>query len=392
MRRLHIVVDLTLLLPGGMNGGIKPGFFGLFQELRNLAADELSCTFLSNSWSHGDLDSIRRRADTAVCIKALEGRQPNVSDFKPNDYALIDPPSGWIESLGADIYYNPLCENLPETGSLPVILLHPDVLHRDVPDALTPDEVLRREQYFQANAKRAKRIQTISEFSQKRLEKLFPDSKGKVFVTRLPVQKRFEIESIDSNYQIQGDYFLYPANFWPHKNHEFLLQVFSEYKRKFAAGKVKLVLTGDRNERADYLQSLAQNMGISEQIIFTGHLSDREFASVFHGALALLFPSNYEGFGIPPLESMHLGVPVICSDAGGLKEVVKNGGHVLPASDLEKWTAALNKVRCNKDWRDELIARGHETVRHFSLVHESQVLLEEFNKLIKIRLTNDLSN
>ena len=65
---LHVVVDLTLMLPGGMNGGIKPAFIELFTRVRDNERESLRCTFLTNSWTHGELTSIRRPGDVAICV------------------------------------------------------------------------------------------------------------------------------------------------------------------------------------------------------------------------------------------------------------------------------------------------------------------------------------
>ena len=381
---IHILVDLQLLLPGGMNGGIKPGFFGLFEEMRELAGESLTCTFLTNTWSHGDLKPIRRLGDRAICCFALEGRTPDSSQFEAIDEVRLEGfPKGFSE-LGVELYYNPMCERLPGVVDVPIMVLHADVLHRDVPESLPPNEVQRREVFFNENCIRADRIQTISKFSQDRIEACFPESHGKVFYTHLPVQSRLDSSQSTNKKVAEFPYVLYPANFWAHKNHRFLLEVFENYLALNLNGRgiLKLILSGNSDHESQrFMEEVRQN-GLTDHIRFAGHLSSDEFAELFRNASALIFPSKYEGFGIPPLEAMNLGIPVLCSDAGSLPEVVQDGACILPLDDPTPWAEALIRISTDEVWRRNLVRSGQRVVNSFSLRAEASSLLTELRRLV----------
>ncbi len=385
----HVIVDLRLLLPGGMNGGIKPGFFGLFSVLRELEDKCMRCTFLTNSWSHSDLVPIRRTGDIAICVKALEGRLPDVSDFMPGDFVKLDPPIGWIDRIGADLYYNPLCEEVPDTGTLPIVILHADVLHRDIPESLDPAEISRRDRFFEVNSVRAQRIQTISEFSRQRLETYYPAAVGKVFVTHLPVQDRLAISNRNVPSPVVGDYFLYPANFWPHKNHEFLLEAYASYLDLAGDTAWQLVLTGNDELHAQLFMERVKARGLSERIRFLGHLPQDQHAAVFARAGALVFPSRYEGFGIPPLEAMVSGVPVLCSDTGSIPEVAGDGALMLTGFNQDEWAEAMVRISTNPELRSQLIIRGRKHLESFSLVRAATRLGEELKSISRNRFAQN---
>jgi glycosyltransferase involved in cell wall biosynthesis len=318
----------------------------------------------------------------AICTKALEGRLPNESNFATGDYVKIGDDLKWICEIGADVYYNPLCEELPDVGEMPVLILHADVLHRDVAGALPATEVERREIFFRQNCRRANRIQTISKFSQGRIESCFPDAMGKVFCTHLPVQNRLKNGSEVGGASIEEPYVFYPANFWPHKNHRFLVEIFRHYVGEDVTRVGKLVFTGNPDKEAHLLMNEVKEMGLEERILFAGHLSERDFSRLFEKARALVFPSTYEGFGIPPLEAMSLGVPVLSSDAGSLPEIVRDGGCILPVNDHNRWNEALVRIFNDDEWREGLIESGKRVVGLYSIHAEASVLLSELRKLI----------
>ena len=118
-----------------------------------------------------------------------------------------------------------------------------------------------------------------------------------------------------------GRYLLYPANFWRHKNHELLLTAFGIYRAAHPQSDLKLVLTGAPSARRDELREAIRRMGLAESVTFAGYLPEEDFAALLAGATAMLFPSLFEGFGMPVLEAMSAGVPVLCGNLTSLPEI-----------------------------------------------------------------------
>ena len=381
-RRWNIVVDLTLLLPGGMNGGIKPGFLGLFGELRRQEGNSLSCVFLTNSMSHNEFVSNLREGDTAICVKSLGDVEPDLSTFGPNERISLGKIGYEIKAAGARVYYNPMCEELPDTGGLRVMVLHADLLHRHLPAALPKDVVSRRECFFEINSRKADSIQTISRFSQAAIELHFPASRGKVFHTYLPICRTSGGKIHRTRFNCDRPYFFYPANFWAHKNHEFLLLSFEKYLQMDGGEQAwDLVLTGSHNEMTNHILARIEELGLSHRIHYLGHLADDEFTRVFNLAGSLVFPSAYEGFGMPPLEAMSLGVPVICSCAGSLPEIVGDGGELLTLESPSEWARCMGKMAKNPAYRGELKKKGKANFLRFSLAREAGILRNHLYEL-----------
>jgi glycosyltransferase involved in cell wall biosynthesis len=176
-------------------------------------------------------------------------------------------------------------------------------------------------------------------------------------------------------------FFFYPANFWPHKNHEILLVAYQIYRHQAGSEAWDLVLTGSSDSRSDSIQQLAINLGIREHVIFKGHLPEKEFGRLFTKASALVFPSLYEGFGIPLVEAMRMGVPVLSSDIGSLREVVGDAALLVDPRKPLELAEAMRQVASSEELRTDLRTRGLKRAKAFSLEMEAGRLAAEFAKL-----------
>jgi len=158
------------------------------------------------------------------------------------------------------------------------------------------------------------------------------------------------------------------------------------YKYKHMGGADKLVITGhvkfrDQKKR---LFGLITDLGLQEDIVLTGHVSDEELVYLYNSANLFVFPSLYEGFGLPPLEAMACGCPVIASDTTSLPEVVGNAGILISPYDIDGWARAMNEVSNNNGLRQDLINRGFKRAKMFSwekAAKETCKVYEEVNDM-----------
>jgi glycosyltransferase involved in cell wall biosynthesis len=157
-------------------------------------------------------------------------------------------------------------------------------------------------------------------------------------------------------------YLIYPANDWPHKRHDLLMQTFARVAERDPA--LHLVLTGGRSEGAD-LVGLAQAHGAPPARVHDlGFVDDGQLAALYARAQALVFPSAYEGFGMPVLEAMRARCPVICSAHASLPEVAGDAAIVVPSDDPGDWARAiLDELPAR---RDELVGRGLSRAAQFT--------------------------
>jgi glycosyltransferase involved in cell wall biosynthesis len=127
---------------------------------------------------------------------------------------------------------------------------------------------------------------------------------------------------VPRKYGVESNQFLlYPANFWPHKNHKKLFEALQIYHQTHPDWNLKLVCTGAPNKLMSELETLASLVFPPNTVIFTGYIAQEELAALLAACRALIVPSLYEGFGMPVLEAMAIGKPVLCSNVTGLPEV-----------------------------------------------------------------------
>jgi glycosyltransferase involved in cell wall biosynthesis len=149
-----------------------------------------------------------------------------------------------------------------------------------------------------------------------------------------------------------GPIIVFPAITHPHKGHRFLLEVMAEH---WTDPELRLVLLGGEGMAQAEVRATVDRLGLAGRVVRAGRVPTRDRDGLIAMADALVFPSEYEGFGAPVVEAMALGTPVICSDQAALVEVVDDAGLVLPRSS-DAWADALSEVDSR---REELIAAGH---------------------------------
>jgi hypothetical protein len=210
-----------------------------------------------------------------------------------------------------------------------------------------------------------------------------------MFTVYLAVQSRFQRRFNSPTPSDAGEpHFFFPANAWTHKNHEVLLLAYRLYRRNVlsAGGRPwPLELTGHEDERWRTLQSVASSLGLTSSVHFRGFVDSPTMEGLWSGAGCLVFPSLHEGFGIPLLEAMHHGVPVIASDATSLPEVGGDACVFVNARKPEALADAMIRVASNPALRGDLARRGRERIRSFCWPDEAARLLDRIIELAQGR-------
>lgn len=179
-------------------------------------------------------------------------------------------------------------------------------------------------------------------------------------------------------YGITGEYILFVGTLHPRKNLRRLLEAFALLKRQ-AHLPHRLVLAGKLGWRGQELCRTAAQLGLEGQVVFTGFVAEEDLPALMSGCAAFAFPSLYEGFGLPALEAMACGAPVICSDSASLPEVVGNAGLLVDPWDTAALAQGLHRLITDEELRGELKARGLERAAQFSwprCAHETLAVLK----------------
>jgi glycosyltransferase involved in cell wall biosynthesis len=170
---------------------------------------------------------------------------------------------------------------------------------------------------------------------------------------------------LERNGLARGSYFLYVGSAYPYKNLLGLIDAFALHADKIADDS-RLVLAGDHEQFASELRQRAKEHRIEERVVFPGVVSEAELAALYNAALAYVFVSLREGFGLPGLEAMAAGVPVIAARAGSLPEVYRDAAEYCDPLDIESIATALASVAGDEGLRTRLSSRGRERAAEFS--------------------------
>ena len=179
--------------------------------------------------------------------------------------------------------------------------------------------------------------------------------------TLAPVRDPTAIEAAKLRHSISGDYFLYLGTLQPRKNLTRVVAAFAGLQPD-----ATLVLAGKRGWLYDDLFAQVRRLGLEGHVLFPGYVPDEDKAALLSGALAFVFPSLYEGFGLPVLEAQACGCPVIASATSSLPEVAGDGALLVDPNDAASIAAAMERVAAEPALRESLVERGLTNVRRFS--------------------------
>ena len=207
---------------------------------------------------------------------------------------------------------------------------------------------------------------------------VIPEAAGNQFKQ---VKDKKAIAKVLDKYYIDSRYILHIGTLNPRKNLDFLIKVFDRVHKLMPD--VKLVITGKKGWHYENLFELVRHLGLEKYVIFTGYIKDEEAPYLYNGASVYAFPSIYEGFGLPPLEAMSCGTPVVASDTSSIPEVVADAGILLNPNDKESWVKALVRFLRNEDERQRYSQKALNRAKEFSWKKTAQKTIEVYEEVLK---------
>jgi len=242
--------------------------------------------------------------------------------------------------------------------------------------------------FFPKFARIAKRIATVSFYSKEDIARSFKIDYDKIDVVYDGINQIFEPlpekekTKIRKKYTGGTEYFLFVGALHPRKNVSGLLQAFDSFKGE-TTNNIKLMIVGGEMHKTGDIFETYENMRFKNDVVFTGRVSTDELHDIFGAALALTFVPFFEGFGIPVVEAMSAGVPVICSNTTSIPEV---GGNAVVYADpmkIDQITDAMIKLANDKDLRKELIEKGFEQKNKFSWDETANLLWQSIKRALQ---------
>ncbi len=181
---------------------------------------------------------------------------------------------------------------------------------------------------------------------------------------------------------VEPPYILHVGTLQPRKNIPMLIESFAQLRKQPKMGELKLVLVGGKGWLYDEIFERVTELGLSEQVIFTGYVPDEELPFWYNGASAFVFPSMYEGFGMPVVEAMACGVPVVAADSSAIPEAVGDAALVFPPGDAPTLTQRLTYLMQNREVVAELRQRGLAQAQKFSWENAGKRLQSVYQKAL----------
>ena len=337
-------------------------------------------------------------SDYVVDVFAPRGfskRQPGIAD----KYTVIEAPSEclrreqrvllehtWLawKTRGYDVVHHG-GGSIPRIGNPRTLLTIHDVQWVDYPHYVRPVKLRYLTSMVPSSLRRASRIAVPSQFVAHTLTRSFGTPAEKIGVVRHGLETHFDDattseDALRDKYALgDGPILVFPAITHPHKNHVFLLRLLASGKGAWADDSLRLVFAGSEGLAEHDVRSLITELHLEEKVVMPGRVSSADRNGLLAMADALVFPSEYEGFGAPVIEAMRCGTPVICSDQGSLPEVVGDAGLVCPLHETA-WVNALDAVRVR---RDELVRAGRDRARMFTAALSASELVQQYDLIVK---------
>jgi glycosyltransferase involved in cell wall biosynthesis len=335
-------------------GGVKSYFYNLFGELIK-RDDTHEYVFF---YSEGNADLLDKLQSGAWRENAVE-----VSNALDIGKYLRD----------VDVYFCPFCNLDPKPVPVPSVFTLVDIQEEFFPEFFSRRALLARKIDYYGSTLMADRTITISDFSRDTIIRIHKRNPSRISRIYLSVDERFYAEGGSSSARgasafVKGlpeKYIFYPANHWRHKNHRLLLNGLKLLKERYKED-IYLVLTGHKEENGFDLEKECTELSIQDRVISTQYVDIDEMVYLYRHAVCLCFPSFFEGFGLPLVEAMASGCPVVCSNTTCMPEIAGDAAlYVDPYNDAQ---LAENILQIMEDGaeRKALIERGKERSRLFS--------------------------
>ncbi|OGI28558.1 MAG: hypothetical protein A2288_03420 [Candidatus Moranbacteria bacterium RIFOXYA12_FULL_44_15] len=266
-----------------------------------------------------------------------------------------------------------------------LILIHfPTVRNSTLSPFLYKLKFLAYKMVIKSAIRRSNRVIAVSKFTKKDILENYPEAPNEKVVVTYEACEDYCLLSPEKDqeillkYGIMKPYILYVGNAYPHKNLERLVLAFK--KARGANEDLKLVLVG----RMDYFYARLKDFTEKKKVpgvVFAGYVPDYELDTIFHSSLAYIFPSLYEGFGLPPLEAMAKGTPVFSSDHPCMKEILGDSACYFNAKNTDVIAETINLILRDGKLREKLIEKGYKKIREYSWKKMAEMTLKVYKNI-----------
>ena len=315
-------------------------------------------------------------------------------------YVIIAPKSLWTQiglpielwrekmfGRAPDIFFTPT-HYAPRFSPSPSVISIMDLSFIHFPEMFNKKDLWQLKNWTGYSVKNAKKIITISNFSKKDIITYYGVNPEKVVVTYPGYDnKKFNPDiigtksKIKEKYKIDGEYILFVGTLQPRKNIAQLIEAFKIAMKQFNNETMKLIVVGKKGWLYEEIFQKVKELRIEKRIIFTDYVKEEELPDLYRSAKCLVLPSLHEGFGIPVIEAMACGCPVVVSNVSSLPEIVESAGVFVDPYRIESIAEGINQVCYDEANRNKLIKKGLLQVKKFTWQKCAE---ETYNSIVKI--------
>lgn len=323
----------------------------------------------SNIYSYQLLQALfKLKAKVVVYLKEkpLDDLPKETNHWK---YKMVGPKKFWTQfglplnlffhQPRPDVFFTP-GHYLPRWCPCPAVMSIMDLSYIHFPEMFKKRDLWQLRKWTASSVKKAKRILTISQFSQNAIIDYYHLNPKKVVVAYPGLKMTKNKKKVDlRKYNVEGDFLLYVGTLQPRKNLNKLIEAFSRLSNQ----DLKLVVVGKKGWLYKEIFEKVKKLNLTKKVIFTGFVPDEDLPAFYQKAQCFVLISLYEGFGLPALEAMHYGCPVVVSNVSSLPEVVGEAGILVDPNKTEEIANGIEKAIEN---REELIEKGYQQAKKFS--------------------------
>jgi len=231
-------------------------------------------------------------------------------------------------------------------------------------------------------------IITVSNYSKNDIIRFFNVDESKIKVTYLAAEKYFKPLDkeickfiLKKKYNIDFDFLLYLGGFSPRKNVKSIILAYSKLIKNLTKD-IRLVILGQAKDEKEELEKMCKKFNLEEKVIFTGYVPYEMLPIFYNACLIFIYPSLYEGFGLPPLEAMSCKTAVITSNVTSIPEIVKDAAILINPKDIDELKNSIEELISNDKLREDIANKGYERSKFFSWEKTAKETLEIYKLII----------
>lgn len=261
--------------------------------------------------------------------------------------------------------------NVPFFTQCPTVVAVHDISYVHFPEFFSKRDLRLLSTYVPYSVKKARQVLTLSESAAEDIERVYRVPRSKISIIPLAARSTYtdivqpmRVEQVRETYGLDRPYVLAVGNLQPRKNLPRLIEAFSQLPGSL--DDLKLVIAGKAQWQQSEVYRRVADLQLQDRVVFTGYLDDHDLALLYNGSLALVYPSLYEGFGLPILEAMACGTPVISSNTSSMPEVAGDAAFMVDPLSTSEIAEAIARVAQSRSLQESLRRKGLKRAAEFS--------------------------